>query len=118
MKIRATGISNTMNNTGSILSSKPCVISVNAVSNPVFNGVDVTGIGWKLLTKKTFSHFSLAGTQANIVNPGNGFPDRYEPVGESYLRLTSNGFSAKVELSGMSDANVDKINSAIDTVVQ
>jgi hypothetical protein len=118
LKIRATGTSKAVNVAGEVTSSEACVISIDAVSNPVFEENTMKGIGWKILTKRTFSHFALAGTQANIIDVNTGYPDRYEPKGTSYVRFTQNGFSAGMDLSGLSNENVDKINSTIDTVVQ
>ncbi len=120
LKVLAIGKSNTVNASGSILSSEDCQVTINSPSNPAWNGTAVTGIGWKILTKSTFQHFSMAGTQSDIINPSSGIPDSHEPRGDSLIRFNDNGtlVGGTIDIGGMSSENVDKVNGAIDTIVQ
>lgn len=68
LKIRATGNSNAVNASGDITSTQTCSISIDAISNPIFEDNTTKGLGWKILTKRSFSHFALAGTQANVID--------------------------------------------------
>jgi hypothetical protein len=96
-----------------------CSISITAISNPSSDGKTVTGVGWKLLTKSTFAHYGLAGTQADIVNSAAGIPDNEELRGADTISLSANGgLQGTIDLSGMSSENIDSINSGIDTIVQ
>ena len=98
---------------------KECSISITENSNPTSDGKTVTGVGWKLLTKSTFAHYGLAGTQADIVNSAAGIPDTEELRGADTISLSGNGgMQGTIDLSGMSSANIDSINSGIDTIVQ
>jgi hypothetical protein len=120
LNLLATGISNTVDASGSVVSSKNCKLQINSVSNPTWNGTTVTGLGWKILTKSTFQHFALGGTQADLINPAVGIPDTHEPSGTSLFTFHGNGslIGGTVDIGGMSDENVEKVNGAIDTVVQ
>ena len=61
----------------------------------------------------------MAGTQTDIVNTAAGIPDTEEPRGGDTISFSRNGgIQGTVDLSGMSNENVDKINSGIDTIVQ
>lgn len=96
-----------------------CSISITENSNPSSDGKTVTGIGWKLLTKSTFSHYGLAGTQADIVNAAAGIPDTEELRGADTIGYSANqGLQGTIDLSGISSTNIDSINSGIDTIVQ
>ncbi len=66
-----------------------CSINITEVSNPTSDGTNVTGIGWKLLTKSTFGHFGMAGTQADLINSSAGIPDTEEPRGGDTIRYST-----------------------------
>lgn len=91
LKFLAIGTSSQVNASGSITNSEACKLRIDAVSNPTWDGTKVTGLGWKILTKSTFQHFSLGGTQSDIINSTAGIPDSNEPVGNSLLKFNSNG---------------------------
>ena len=129
LKIRAIGKSNTLDAAGNIVSSLDCKVSIDSTSNPSWDGNKITGLGWKVLTKSTFAHFSLGGTQADLVDSSSGIPDSHEPVGEKLFSFNSasnngginlgpNGVTGTIDLGGMSEENIDKINASIDTLVQ
>ncbi len=89
LKIRARGTSKTLDTAGEVTASNACIISINEISNPQWDGQTVTGLGWKLLTKSSFNHYSLAGTQADLINSGRGIPDTEEPRGGDFLSYSA-----------------------------
>jgi hypothetical protein len=119
LKIRARGISKTLDTSGKVTSQEECVLQMNERSKPEWSNGSVSGIGWKILTKSTFNHFSLAGRQADIIRPDLGIPDASERKGgELFSYDPKTGLRGSVDLSGMSETQVDTINSQIDTIVQ
>lgn len=120
LKLFATGKSNTVNASGSIVSTEACKIRIDSVSNPTWNGSEVTGLGWKILTKSTFKHFSFGGTQSDVINASTGIPDSHEPQGDRLFKFNSDGslIGGTIDIGGMSNDNIEKVNGALDTLVQ
>jgi hypothetical protein len=120
LSLVAVGTSKTLDASGSVIGTGDCMIDINSTSNPAWDGTKVTGLGWKLLTKGTFQHFSLGGTQSNLIAESVGIPDSHEPLGSDLFTFESDGslIGGTVDIGGMSDENIDKVNGAIDTIVQ
>jgi hypothetical protein len=49
-----------------------------------------------------------------------GIPDSHEPQGSTLFKFSNNGslFGGTIDVGGMSNDNIDKVNGALDTLVQ
>lgn len=93
-----------------------CAVSFNETSNPTWSNTNgTTGIGWKILTKATFTHYALAAQNVDIRKTEAGIPDASEPSGNPFLVRNGDG---TIDISGLSRSNVDAINNGIDTLVR
>lgn len=101
---------------GSLGTSTECAITFNENSKPTWSATKgTTGIGWKILTKATFTHFALAAQNVDIRKTNVGLPDNAEPASNPFLVRNSDG---SIDISGLSSSNVDAINNGIDTIVR